>query len=103
MKKIGLSYIGLFQALGVVIYSAIVGVLITSLDKIGAAPPKFLAITSVLSLVVLSVAIVGFLIFGYAAYLALKNKLSDAVYVILYTLLYLLALVMIVITLANLY
>lgn len=97
MNKSNLSLIGFLQALGIVIYCALVGGLFLTFDKLSLAPPGFLGIILMLILLVFSAAVTGSIVFGYPAYLALNQRIREAVTLIVYTLLYCLGLMAIII------
>lgn len=88
MKKAKLSSIGLLQALGVTAYCFLVGLFIWNANNFFADRPGFMNIVFVLVLLVVSAGITGSIVFGYPAYLALKQKIKEALLVSVYTLLY---------------
>ncbi len=99
MSKTKLSLIGLLQALGVVGYCFLIGGFIWFASEYFATPPGFLGVALWLSLLVFSAAVSGSIVFGYPAYLALNQNIKDALNLIVYTLLYILGLIGIIIIL----
>jgi len=97
MNKLNLSLIGFFQALGVVIYCGLVVSFLQSSNKFFGTPPGFLGSVLILVLLVFSAAVSGSIVFGYPAYLALNQRIREAVTLIVYTLLYCLGLMAIII------
>lgn len=79
-------FIGLAQALGVVIYCILVSGVFQLMQKVDVQPPQFLVATFMLLLLVFSVAVVGSLIFGYFAYLLINKQIKPALQVLLSTL-----------------
>lgn len=96
MKKLSLSTIGLFQALGVAAYVTLISGLFKVMGKMAPKPPAFLGAIAMLSLLVFSVAVVGLVVFGYPAWLALNNKIKKALTILAYTLLYSLLFIIII-------
>lgn len=93
-----LSLIGLLQALGVVVYCVLVGCFFQFMDKSSIEPPGFVGIVLILVLLVISAAITGLLVFGYAAYLAMHEKTKEALTVFAYTILYILGIALVIMT-----
>jgi hypothetical protein len=93
MKKTNLSLIAFLQALGAVVYCVLIAGLMWFLDQNFEAPIGFLGISLWLSLLVFSAGVTGSIVFGYPAYLALKQQVKQAVSLAIYTLLYLLAII----------
>ncbi len=92
MKKSKLSTIGLLQALGVAGYCFLISGFFQMMEKLNVQPPIFAMAALMLLLITFSVAMVGSLIFGYPVYLALNQKIKEALSVLSFTLLYLLGL-----------
>ncbi len=90
MKKFKPSTIGLLQALGVAAYCYLISGFFQLMEKIAIQPPVFAVAGFMLIILVFSVAVVGSLIFGYAAILALDKRIKEALFAVGYTLLYLL-------------
>ncbi len=66
-----------------VIYVILVGLLISNLDKYIASPqPAILGIFTVLTLLVISVAVSGLCVFGFPAYLAMQKQYKEALWTI---------------------
>ncbi len=88
MNKTKLSLIGLFQSLGLIAYCFLIGSFIWYSNDFFLGRPGFMNVVFVLVLLVISAAITGSIVFGYPAYLALKQKIKEALLVSVYTLLY---------------
>ncbi len=99
--KTNLSLIGLVQALGVIVYCALAGGFFWLAEKVFIVPPDFLGIVLMLVFLVFSVAVSGAIVFGYPAYLALNNKIKDALSLLIYTLLYTLGFVIIIVVIIT--
>jgi len=97
MNKSNLSLIGFLQALGVVVYCALVVGVFWLAERFFVTPPDFFGIILMLVLLVFSAAVSGAIVFGYPAYLALNNRIKDALSVFVYTLLYCLGIIGIVV------
>jgi len=93
MKKINLPLLGFIQAAGVLVYCGLVAVLINSLDSISLSLTPLIGGSIMLTLLVVSAAITGAIVFGYSIYLALKNNIKEAVYLFLFTILYLIGII----------
>ncbi len=89
MKKINPSLFGLYQALGVTFYCALIGGFFILMQRFNFTPPEYVAITLMLVLLVFSAAICGLLVFGYPVFLVLNKKKNDALALLGYTFLYL--------------
>jgi len=97
MKKLNPSTIGLLQALGVVAYCALVVGVLNLFGKIFLAPVGFWGSVFILILLVFSAAVSGSIVFGYSAYLFLKNKQAkEALSILGFTLLYSLGIILII-------
>jgi len=85
-----LAVAGFLQALGVFLYCALIALVFSIIDKFQVGGPSVVFFTLFLLLFVLSAAVTGSIVFGYAAYLALKQKIKEALmdlaYVILWSL-----------------
>lgn len=88
MKKLSPSLIGFLQALGVAVYCTLIGGFFQLGNKIFPKQSDFLTSILILILLVFSAAITGMIVFGYSAYLALNQKIKEALDVFFYTLLY---------------
>ena len=95
LKKLPLPLIAFFQALAVIIYCGLVASFFWYMDKVSIAPPGFSGISLMLFLLVFSAAVTGFLVFGYPAYLALHNRIKQALTVLGYTFLFSLLIIVI--------
>lgn len=85
---------GLLQALGVAVYCALVAGLFTILDEsFTSIPPVMVMITFMLTLLVMSAAITGSIVFGYPTYLALNKNIKKALHIVAYTLLFLMGII----------
>ncbi|MEX0616370.1 MAG: hypothetical protein WD231_00990 [Candidatus Woykebacteria bacterium] len=78
---------GLGQALGLTAYCALVGAFMFFIEK-GNMEPGYIGVFLILVLFVFSAAITGSLVFGLPVYLALNNKIKEALATLSYTLLY---------------
>jgi hypothetical protein len=99
MKTKNLSSVALLQALGVGIYVGLISLLLNYLERTFQTASGLLVPTFFLLLLVFSAAVCGSLIFGYPAYLAMNNKIKDALLDLLYTLLYCLGLIAVILML----
>ncbi|OGY22992.1 MAG: hypothetical protein A2172_03605 [Candidatus Woykebacteria bacterium RBG_13_40_15] len=90
-----LAVAGFLQALGVIAYCALIALVFTILDKFQVGGPGVILFTFFLLLFVFSAAITGFLVFGYAAYLALNQKVKEALMDLAYTLLWTIFLILV--------
>jgi len=95
MKKPFLYQVGLFQALGVVAYCSLIALFFNFLENYFGNPPKIVSMIVILSLLVLSVAITGLIVFGYPTYLVLNKKIKEALIALGYTFLFLISLLII--------
>ena len=96
-KSLNPSLIGLLQALGVAIYSALIGGFFYFMEVVSATP-GFLGIVLMLIIFVFSAAITGSIVFGYSVYLALNKRIREALNVLAFTLLYSLGIILIMTT-----
>jgi len=99
--KTNLSLIGFLQALGVIVYCALAGGFFWLADIFFVAPPGFLGIVLMLVFLVFSVAVSGAIVFGYPAYLALNNRIKDALSLLIYTLIYTLGFVIVIVIIVT--
>ncbi len=97
MNKNKLSSIGLLQALGLVAYCSLIAGLIWQLGRLSVTPPGFTGVILWLFLLAFSVACCGLIVFGYPVYLAVNKKIKEALHVLIYTLLYCLGIIAIII------
>ena len=88
MKKMHPALLGLIQAVGVIIYVAIISGLLTLMGKIAEQPADFFAASIMLLLLVFSAAICGALVFGYPVYFLINKNVKKALATLGYTLLY---------------
>jgi len=80
----------------VVIYCALVVAIINLFGQIFFAPPGFFGSVLILVLLVFSAAVSGSIVFGYPAYLFLKNKQAkEALSILGFTLLYAVGIILI--------
>jgi len=97
-----LAAVGFLQAFGVMAYCSVVATIIYFVGKINFGPSVF-AIAAFLLLFVLSAAITGSIVFGYAAYLSLNQKIKEALmdlaYVLLWSKLFILLAILVVLIL----
>lgn len=83
-----LAVAGFLQALGVAIYCVLIALVFTILNNFQVSGPGVIFFSFFLLLFVLSAAVTGSLVFGYAAYLALNRKIKEAVMDLAYVLLW---------------
>lgn len=88
LSKAHPAVIGLLQAVGVVVYCCLIGLLFWSMEIFYQAPPQIVVIPLMLVLLVFSAAVTGSLVFGYPAYLALNKQMKKALSVVGFTLLF---------------
>lgn len=101
MKKLNPSTIGLLQALGVLVYTTLVSGFFQLVGKISVQPSIFVTSIMMLAFLVFSVAVCGLIVFGYSAYLALNQKIKEALTVLGFTLLYSLGIIIIIVVLIT--
>jgi hypothetical protein len=99
-KKLSHSTAGLFQALGVIIYTSSIAGFFQVIEKISSGP-EILTVAFMLSLLVFSAAVTGALVFGYPILLAINKRAIDALKVLVYTLLYFLGFLSIILVLVS--
>jgi len=99
-KKLTPSTIGFLQALGAAAYCALIVFVIMSFSK-NAAPPGFLGSLLILVLLVFSAAVTGSIVFGYPAYLALHKRFQEALYILAFTAVYFLGIILIIVILIT--
>jgi len=90
---------GLLSALGVFVYVLLVALIITSGEQLFGGEENFLLPVSMLLLLVLSVAVVGVLIFGKPVFMYLDGQKKEAWTMLLYTIGWLAVLVVVVLVL----
>jgi len=90
------ALVGLAQSLAVTIYCAAVGGFIFFVGE-NDFQPGFIGVFLMLVLLVFSAAITGLLVFGLPAYLALKNKMVEAIAILGYSLLFFFIIILIII------
>jgi hypothetical protein len=93
MNKSNLSLIGFLQALSLIIYCALISGIFWWGDKFLATPPGLSDIALTLVLLVFSAVITSSIIFGYPVYLILNGKSKEALSLFIYTLLYCLGII----------
>jgi hypothetical protein len=86
-KNLQPSLVGFLQALGVTIYSILIGSFFYLMEQV-TSTPGFLGVVLMLILLVFSAAVTGSMVFGYPAYLALNKRIKEALNVLAYTLVY---------------
>lgn len=90
------AIVGLYQALGVVVYTVLLALIINSLGRLENQAPEVLATPFFLTLLVLSAGITGSLVFGLPVYFAFsKNNVKRAVSILAYTFLFILVFILI--------
>ena len=88
MKKGKLYLIGLYQALGLLIYCALVGSFMWYLGHSSIPQVEVFGAIFMLLLLTFSVAVCGLIVFGYSVYLAINQKFKEAISLLMFTLLY---------------
>ncbi len=96
MKKLPNHLIGLFHALGVVIYCLLLSGFFLLIENASVDPPGFLGFALMLVILVFSAAVTSSLVFGYPVYLAFHGKVKKALTVLTYTFLYFLIIIAII-------
>lgn len=96
MKKYNPLIIGLLQAVLVVVYCALIASFFVFADKNISEPKGVWGPAIMLTLLVFSAAVTGSIVFGYPAYLFLKDKqIKAALQILAYTLIFCLAFILI--------
>ena len=95
------SLISFLQALAMVIYCTLVGGFFWLANKFFVVSQGFLVSVLMLVFLVFSVAVSGAIVFGYPAYLALNQKVREALSLLIYTLLYTLGFVMVIVIIVT--
>lgn len=90
-------FIGLAQALGVIIYCLFVSGVFQLMKKSNIQPPEFLIATFMMTFLVFSAATTGSLVFGYPVYLMMNKEIKKALQVLFSTLGFCLVLGMLII------
>ncbi len=86
MKKISPALIGFLQAIGVIAYCVLLAVTFNFLGKNMIQPPEIIGFAAMLVVLVFSAAITGLIVFGYPAYLFLKQqKVKEPLLVLAFT------------------
>lgn len=99
MKRFNPNLIGFLQALGVVVYVALISGVLDILGKSFVQPAAFFTSVAILSLLVFSAAVTGSIVFAYPAYLGLNKRIKEALSVLGFTLLYLLGIIAVIMVL----
>lgn len=103
MKKSPLL-IGFLESVGIVIYCVIISGFFMVMEKYMPTPPQFLGITVMLVILVFSAAITGSMVFGYPAYLVLKeNKIKEGLQTLGYFALFLLGIIIVSLVLISVF
>ncbi len=97
-SKMPLPFIGLLQAIAVMVYVLLVAAFMWNMDKIDFEVSGVLGAALMLFLLVLSAAICGPLVFGYPLYLVLDKKVKEALVILGYTFIYSLIIITIFLT-----
>jgi len=96
MKKYNPTIIGLVQAIGVILYCILIALVFTFFEKNSPMPQGIWAPAIMLTLLVFSAAVTGSIVFGYPAYLFLKEKqIKPALQILAYTLIFCLLFILI--------
>lgn len=96
-----LSLIGFFQAMGIVVFVVLIAGFFQLMAKISIQLPVFIVSVIMLIILVFSVAVVGLIVFGYPAYLALNKRFKEGLTLVGFTLLYTLGFIIIAIVLMT--
>jgi len=89
MKKINPPLIGFLQAVGVIAYCVLIAVLFGFLNKVAIEPPGFLGFAVMLVILVFSAVITGSIVFGYPAYLFLKQqRVKEPLFILAFTVIF---------------
>ena len=102
IKELKPYLVGLFQALGISIYCVLVMLFFQIMGKSNIEANQMVLGILMLILLVLSAAISGLIVFGLPVYLAINKKIKEALNILAYTFLYLIAIIMIIILLVHL-
>lgn len=95
LEKASASTLGFLQALGLILYCGLIALFFYTMTK-SSTQPGFFGFFLMLMLLVFSAAVSGSLVFGYPAYLALiRNKIKEALTILVFTLLYILGIILI--------
>ncbi len=83
------AVVGLCQALGVVVYTILIAIFISSLGNFETETPEFVFVPVMLSLLVLSAGLTGTFVFGLPVYFTFaKNDVKRAISILAYTFLF---------------
>jgi hypothetical protein len=91
MKKMSLLWQSALSAFGVFLYVTVISMFLWNIDNIFSGVDSFLAPMIMLLLLVISVTVVGLLIFGRPVYMFLNGSKRQAVTLIFYTVVWLFA------------
>lgn len=94
--------IGLFQALGITAYCSLVVLFFQMMENSSIKSNQTISGILILILLVFSAAICGLIVFGKPLYLIMNKKIKEALIILTYTFLYLLAIIVIIIFLLHL-
>ncbi|MBU1202772.1 hypothetical protein KKH39_01885 [Patescibacteria group bacterium] len=96
-KKTSPAFLGLLQALGVVIYCLIIGFFFSFMAKYGNKEADNILTTALmLTILVFSAAVTGLIVFGRPVYLVMQKKVKEAMNLLGYTFLFLFFIIIIV-------
>jgi len=101
-KKLKPYLVGLFQALGISAYCALVILFFQVMENSGIETNQIVAGILMLIVLVFSAAISALIVFGRPIYLAINKKIKDAMHILAFTFLYLIAIIMIIVLLLYL-
>lgn len=96
MNKSKVSLIGFLQAFGLIVYCSLIAGLFRFADTFITGAPGFLITAFMLLLFVFSAAVTGSIVFGYPVYLALNQRITEALSVFAYTLLFCFVIIVVV-------
>lgn len=93
-------FIGLLLAIGVAVYVALISALMYALETIDFIPPMYVSMIVMLTLLVLSAAVTGSLVFTYPVLLAIRKKTKEALLVFASTLVWLVVFIILLMLIA---
>jgi len=88
MSKLKPYTVGLLQSLGAAAYCALISGFFWGARNFEATKPQFIVSLFMLFLLVFSATVTGSIVFGYPAYLAVNQRIKEALSILAYTLVY---------------
>jgi len=98
-KKLKPYLVGLFQAFGISAYCALVILFFQVMENSGIETNQMVAGILMLIILVFSAAISALIVFGRSVYLTINKRIKEAMYILAFTFLYLIAIIMIIVLL----